>query len=115
MDPSLHQTPPHIPGGGAVGRITGPGARGLAAGACVVAGGGLGRRTDGTWHERLTADANQLTPIPDGVSDEAACALFAGAGNSTASLVPTRPAGLKAGDTVLAPGIGGSVGMCRAR
>ncbi|MFE9454928.1 zinc-binding alcohol dehydrogenase family protein [Streptomyces sp. NPDC006739] len=112
MDPSLHQTPPHIPGGGAVGRITDPGATGLAEGArVVVVGGGLGWRTDGTWREQLTADARQLIPIPDGVSDEAACALFAGAGYSTAYLVLTRLAGLKAGGTVLAPAIGGSVGM----
>ncbi|WP_186779079.1 hypothetical protein [Streptomyces salinarius] len=41
----------------------------------------------------------------------AACALVAGAGYSTAYLVLTRMAGLKAGRTVLAPGIGGSVGM----
>ncbi|MGW1169361.1 quinone oxidoreductase family protein [Streptomyces sp. NPDC002550] len=112
MDPSLHQTPPHIPGGGAVGRITNPGTTALAEGArVVVGGGGLGWRTDGTWREQLTADAHQLIPIPDGVSDEAACALFAGAGYSTAYLVLTRLAGLKAGGTVLAPGIGGSVGM----
>lgn len=40
-----------------------------------------------------------------------ACALVAGAGYSTAYLVLTRMAGLKAGRTVRAPGIEGSVGM----
>ncbi|MFJ9669933.1 GNAT family N-acetyltransferase [Streptomyces sp. NPDC101221] len=111
MDTSLHRAPPLIPGGG-VGRITDPGATGLAEGTrVVVGGGGLGWRTDGTWREQLTAEAPQLIPIPDGVGDEAACALFAGAGYSTAYLVLTRVAGLKAGHTVLAPGIGGSVGM----
>ncbi|MFE0790345.1 zinc-binding alcohol dehydrogenase family protein [Streptomyces mutabilis] len=112
MDPALHRRPPHIPGGGAVGRITDPGTTGLAEGArVVVGGGGLGWSADGTWREQLTADASQLIPIPDGVSDEAACALFAGAGYSTAYLVLTRLAGQKADGTVLAPGIGGSVGM----
>ncbi|MCC8340410.1 zinc-binding dehydrogenase [Streptomyces sp. R1] len=112
MDTSLHRAPPLIPGGGGVGRITDPGATGLAEGTrVVVGGGGLGWRTDGTWREQLIAETEQLIPIPDSVSDEAACALFAGAGYSTAYLVLTRVAGLKAGHTVLAPGIGGSVGM----
>jgi NADPH:quinone reductase-like Zn-dependent oxidoreductase len=112
MDASLHRPPPHIPGGGGVGRVTEPGVTGLGEGTrVVVGGGGLGWRTDGTWREQLAADADQLMPLPDGVSDEAACALFAGAGYSTAYLVLTRVAEVSPGCTVLAPGIGGSVGM----
>ncbi|MFI1759985.1 zinc-binding alcohol dehydrogenase family protein [Streptomyces sp. NPDC020571] len=112
MDASLHRAPPLVPGGGGVGRIADPGATGLTEGTrVVVGGGGLGWGTDGTWREQLTANADQLIPVPDGVTDEAACALFAGAGYSTAYLVLTRVAEVSAGCTVLAPGIGGSVGM----
>ncbi|MFD5300852.1 zinc-binding alcohol dehydrogenase family protein [Streptomyces mutabilis] len=112
MDASLHRAPPLVPGGGGVGRIVDPGATGLTEGTrVVVGGGGLGWCTDGTWREQLTANADQLIRVPDGVTDEAACALFAGAGYSTAYLVLTRVAGVRAGCSVLAPGIGGSVGM----
>lgn len=101
---------PLIPGGG-VGRVTDLGTTGLAEGTRVVAGGGLGWDTDGAWRGQLTADAEQLMSVPDGVSDEAACALLAGAGYGTTYPVPTRVAGLKAGCAVLAPGVGVSADM----
>ncbi|MCP2259193.1 NADPH2:quinone reductase [Streptoalloteichus tenebrarius] len=112
MSPSLHQAPPLVPGGGGVGVVVDPGTTGLAEGGrVVVGGGGLGWTTDGTWREHLAADAAQLLPVPDGVSDEAACALFAGAGFSTAYLVLTHLLDFRPGLSVLAPGVGGAVGM----
>ncbi|WP_331742072.1 zinc-binding alcohol dehydrogenase family protein [Kitasatospora sp. NBC_00085] len=116
MAASLHKSPPLVPGGGAVGTVVDPGGTGLAEGTrVVVAGGGLGWLVDGTWREQLTADAAQLMPIPDGVGDEAACALFAGAGFSAAYLVLTQLIDFAPGHTVLAPGVGGSVGMGTAQ
>jgi NADPH:quinone reductase-like Zn-dependent oxidoreductase len=77
----------------------------------VISGGGYGTRLDGTWQEYLVAPANLLMPIPENVSDLDVAAMTAGAGYLTAYLALRELAGFTPGQRVLAPGIGGAVGM----
>lgn len=77
----------------------------------IVAGGGFGRTMDGTWREFMAAPTGFLSPVPDHVSDDIAAAFVAGAGYLTGYLALTEFAKFKPGQTVLAPGIGGAVGM----
>ena len=77
----------------------------------TVAGGGFGRSLDGTWREFMTAPADFLSIVPDDVSDDIASAFVAGAGYLTGYLALTEFAKFKPGQIVLAPGIGGAVGM----
>jgi len=76
-----------------------------------VTGRGLGLVADGTWREFVTAPATALSKAPANVDDDAAAAFLAGAGYITGYLSLTEFAGFKPGQTVLAPGIGGAVGM----
>jgi NADPH:quinone reductase len=103
---------PMIPGGGGVGEVVDPGGTSLPVGArVVVSGGGYGLTADGTWREYITAAAEHLIAIPDGISDEDVAGVSTGAGYLTAYLALTELVPLDAGQIVLAPGIGGSVGM----
>ena len=77
----------------------------------LVAGRGFGLVADGTWREFVTAPAAALSKAPANVDDDAAAAFLAGAGYITGYLSLTEFAGFKPGQTVLAPGIGGAVGM----
>jgi NADPH:quinone reductase-like Zn-dependent oxidoreductase len=76
-----------------------------------VRGPGFGLIADGTWREFVAAPAASLSHVPDGVDDDHAAAYLAGAGYLTGYLALTELAGFKPGQSVLAPGIGGAVGM----
>ena len=76
-----------------------------------VRGPGFGIMTDGTWRELVAAPAAGLSLIPDGIDDDQAAAYLAGAGYLTGYLALTELAKFRPGQTVLAPGIGGAVGM----
>ena len=76
-----------------------------------VRGPGFGIMADGTWREFVAAPAGGLSHIPDGVDDDQAAAYLAGAGYLTGYLALTEFAKFKPGQTVLAPAIGGAVGM----
>jgi NADPH2:quinone reductase len=103
---------PVIPGFGGVGVLVTPGDSPIAAGARVaLSGGRYGLGVDGTWAELVAVDPQHLVPIPDGVDDTAAAALITGAGYSTALLALTELVDFRAGQTVLAPGVGGAVGQ----
>lgn len=103
---------PIRPGGFGVGVLDDPGAASLPAGSRVaLSGGRYGISVHGTWAEYVAVDPQHLVPIPDGVDDTAAAALTAGTGHLTAYLALTQLAGLQPGQTVLAPGVGGSVGQ----
>jgi NADPH:quinone reductase-like Zn-dependent oxidoreductase len=76
-----------------------------------VTGKGFGLVADGTWREFVAAPAAGLTRVPANIDDDHAAAFLAGAGYLTGYLALTEFAHFKAGQTVLAPGIGGAVGM----
>lgn len=76
-----------------------------------VTGRGFGLVADGTWREYVAAPAGGLAKVPDHVDDIHAAAFLAGAGYLTAYLVLTEFTRFKEGQTLLAPGIGGAVGM----
>jgi NADPH2:quinone reductase len=76
-----------------------------------VTGRGFGLLVDGTWRDFVAAPAAGLTHVPTHIDDEHAAAYLAGAGYITGYLVLTEFAAFKPGQTVLAPGIGGAVGM----
>ncbi|MBH1936199.1 zinc-binding alcohol dehydrogenase family protein [Streptomyces sp. AV19] len=116
MAPHLCKPLPLIPGGAAVGVVVTPGPSGPAAGTRVLLGGqGRGVSLDGTWREYVTAPVETLVPLPAEVSDRSVAALVAAAGHNTAYLALTELIGLRPGMTVLAPGIGGAVGMGAAQ
>jgi NADPH:quinone reductase len=76
-----------------------------------VSGSGFGLVADGSWREFVAAPAAGLSRIPDGVDDDHAAAYLAGAGYLTGYLALTELAKFRPGQTVLAPAIGGAVGM----
>ncbi|MEI9995279.1 MAG: zinc-binding alcohol dehydrogenase family protein [Rhizomicrobium sp.] len=76
-----------------------------------VAAPGLGLMVDGTWREFVAAPAASLSLIPDRIDDDHAAAYLAGAGYLTGYLALTELAKFKPGQSVLAPAIGGAVGM----
>jgi NADPH:quinone reductase-like Zn-dependent oxidoreductase len=76
-----------------------------------VTGRGFGLVADGTWREYVAAPAAGLAKVPDHVDDAHAAAFLAGAGYLTAYLVLTEFTQFKEGQTILAPGVGGAVGM----
>ncbi|BDM74364.1 NADPH:quinone reductase (plasmid) [Streptomyces nigrescens] len=112
MSPSLCKPLPLVPGGAAVGVVVDAGASGLPEGTRVaINGAGRGLSTDGTWREYIAEYPGALVPLPDEVSDRQMAAMLAGAGYSTAYLALTELAGFRPGQSVLAPGVGGAVGM----
>ncbi|WP_067568215.1 quinone oxidoreductase family protein [Nocardia acidivorans] len=107
---SMHKPLPLVPGASAVGSVVHPGASDLRAGARVLlCAWGYGTKTDGTWREFAAVPATHLVPIPDGVTDDQAAGLVAGAGYLTAWLALTEVADLRPGQVVLAPGRYGAV------
>ena len=76
-----------------------------------VRGPGFGIIADGTWREFVAAPATALSHIPDSIDDDHAAAFLAGAGYLTGYLALTEFAKFKPGQTVLAPAVGGAVGM----
>jgi NADPH:quinone reductase len=76
-----------------------------------VTGPGFGIVADGVWQDQVAAPDAGLWPIPDAIDDDHAAAFLAGAGYLTAYLVLTEFVAFQLGQSVLAPGIGGAVGM----
>jgi NADPH:quinone reductase-like Zn-dependent oxidoreductase len=76
-----------------------------------VTGRGFGLVADGTWREFVAAAATGLSHVPTHIEDDVAAAFLAGAGYITGYLSLTKFAEFKPGQTMLAPGIGGAVGM----
>jgi NADPH2:quinone reductase len=72
---------------------------------------GFAITADGTWREFVGVPPTALSPIPDGIDDDHAAAYLAGWGYLTGYLALTELAKFKPGQTVLAPAIGGAVGM----
>jgi NADPH:quinone reductase len=76
-----------------------------------VTGLGFGIIADGVWRDLVAAPAAGLWSIPDNIDDDHAAAFLAGAGYLTGYLVLTEFVSFRPGQSVLAPGIGGAVGM----
>src|ERR1700761_8288277 len=76
-----------------------------------VTGPGFGIIADGVWRDLVAAPASGLWPIPNNIDDDHAAAFLAGAGYLTGYLVLTEFVSFRPGQSVLAPGIGGAVGM----
>ena len=89
------------------GVIEDAGGSGLAVGSRVMFTGPYGVRENGAWQEWLLARPEDLAFVPDAVDDAVAASLPVA--YLTAQITLTL-AGFKPGMTVLAPGIGGSVG-----
>jgi NADPH:quinone reductase len=106
------QNLPRIGGQMGAGVVVQPGSSGFKAGDRVfVTGPGFGIVADGVWRDLVAAPAAGLWPIPDQMDDEHAAAFLAGAGYLTGYLVLSEFASFQPGQSVLAPGIGGAVGM----
>src|ERR1700730_17292435 len=98
---------PLVRGNEGAGVIEDAGDSGLAVGRRVMFTGPYGVRENGAWQEWLVAKPENLAFVPDAIDDVVAASLPAA--YLTAQITLTL-AGFKPGKTVLAPGIGGSVG-----
>ena len=98
---------PLVLGNEGAGVVEDAGASGLAAGNRVMFTGPYGVSENGAWQEWLLARPGDLVLVPDAVEDMVAASLPVA--YLTAQITLTL-AGFKPGMTVLAPGIGGSVG-----
>lgn len=106
------QNLPRIGGQTGVGVVVETKSEALAVGDRVfVRGPGFGLVADGTWREFVAAPAADLLRVPDDLDDDHAAAYLAGAGYLTGYLALTELARFKPGQSVLAPGVGGAVGM----
>src|SRR6266702_7610132 len=110
-------TAPLVLGNEGAGVIEDAGDSGLAVGSRVMFTGPYGVRENGAWQEWLLARPEDLALVPDAIDDVVAASLPVA--YLTAQITLTL-AGFKPGMTVLAPGIGGSVGnatyqLARAR
>src|SRR5260221_2268300 len=99
--------PPLVLGNEGAGVIEDAGDSGLAVGSRVMFTGTYGVRENGAWQEWLLARPEDLAFVPDAIDDVVAASLPVA--YLTAQITLTL-AGFKPGMTVLAPGIGGSVG-----
>src|SRR5437879_4119416 len=98
---------PLVLGNEGAGVIEDAGDSGLAVGSRVMFTGPYGVRENGAWQEWLLARPEDLALVPDAIDDVVAASLPVA--YLTAQITLTF-AGFKPGKTVLAPGIGGSVG-----
>src|ERR1700675_4448447 len=98
---------PLVLGNEGAGVIEDAGKSGLAVGSRVMFTGPYGVGENGAWQEWLLARPEHLGIVPDAIDDVAAASVPAA--YLTAQVTLTL-AGFKPGMTVLAPGIGGSVG-----
>ena len=98
---------PLVLGNEGAGVIEDAGDSGLAVGSRVMFTGTYGVRENGAWQEWLLARPEDLALVPDAIEDIVAASLPVA--YLTAQITLTL-AGFKPGKTVLAPGIGGSVG-----
>ncbi|MGX7000343.1 quinone oxidoreductase family protein [Caballeronia sp. KNU42] len=100
-------TAPLVLGNEGVGVIEDAGDSGLAAGSRVMFTGPYGVGENGTWQQWLLVRPEHLALVPDAIGDVVAASLPVA--YLTAQITLTQ-AGFAPGKTVLAPGIGGSVG-----
>jgi NADPH:quinone reductase len=98
---------PLVLGNEGAGVIADAGESGLAVGSRVMFTGPYGVRESGAWQEWLPARPEDLALVPDAIDDVVAASLPVA--YLTAQITLTQ-AGFKPGMSVLAPGIGGSVG-----
>ncbi|HLZ82431.1 MAG TPA: zinc-binding alcohol dehydrogenase family protein [Caulobacteraceae bacterium] len=98
---------PLVLGNEGAGVIEDAGASGLAVGSRVVFTGPYGVAESGAWQDWLLVRPEHLALVPDGIDDVVAASLPAA---YLTAQVTLTVAGFKPGMTVLAPGIGGSVG-----
>jgi NADPH:quinone reductase-like Zn-dependent oxidoreductase len=98
---------PLVLGNEGAGVIEDAGDTGLEAGSRVMFTGPYGVREAGTWQDWLLVRPEHLTLVPDEIEDVVAAALPVA---YLTGQVALALAGFKQGMTVLAPGIGGSVG-----
>ncbi len=98
---------PMVLGNEGAGVIEDAGNSGLAAGSRVMFTGPYGVGEPGAWQDYLLVNPEHLTLVPDAIEDVVAASLPVA--YLTAQVTLTL-AGFKPGMTVLAPGIGGSVG-----
>jgi NADPH:quinone reductase len=98
---------PLVLGNEGAGVIEDAGDSGLAVGSRVMFTGPYGVGENGTWQERLLVRPEHLALVPDEIDDVVAASIPVA--YLTAQVTLTL-AGFKPGMTVLAPGIGGSVG-----
>src|SRR6267142_2888526 len=99
--------PPLVLGNEGAGVVEEGGGRDFPAGSRVMFFGAYGAFEDGTYSEWVAVRKKDLCPIPDGVDDVSAAGIPVA--YLTAQVALTR-AGFRAGKTVLAPAIGGSIG-----
>ena len=99
--------PPLVLGNEGAGVIEDAGESGLAVGSRVMFTGPYGVAENGAWQERLLVKPEHLALVPDAIDDIVAASLPVAylTAQVTLTLSEFRP-----GKTVLAPGIGGSVG-----
>src|SRR6202048_3654344 len=100
-------TAPLVLGNEGAGVIEDAGDSGLAVGRRVMFTGPYGVRENGAWQEWLLVRPEHLALVPDAIDDVVAASLPVA--YLTAQITLTQ-AGFAPGKTVLAPGIGGSVG-----
>src|SRR5579859_3353003 len=98
---------PLVLGNEGAGIVEDAGASGLAVGSRVMFTGPYGVGENGAWQEWLLVKPEHLALVPDAIDDVVAASLPVA--YLTAQITLTQ-AGFKPGMTVLAPGIGGSVG-----
>src|SRR5258707_6369423 len=98
---------PLVLGNGGAGVVEDAGDSGLAVGSRVMFTGPYGARENGAWQEWLLARPEHLALVPDAIGDVVAASLPVAylTAQTTLTLAEFKP-----GKTVLAPGIGGSVG-----
>jgi NADPH:quinone reductase len=98
---------PLVLGNEGAGVVEDAGDSGLAVGSRVMFTGPYGARENGAWQEWLLARPEHLAFVPDAIGDVVAASLPVAylTAQTTLTLVEFKP-----GKTVLAPGIGGSVG-----
>jgi NADPH:quinone reductase-like Zn-dependent oxidoreductase len=99
--------PPLVLGNEGVGVVEDAGNSGFAVGSRVMFTGPYGVRENGAWQEWLLARPEHLALVPEAIDDVVAASVPVA--YLTAQTTLTL-AGFKPGKTVLAPGIGGSVG-----
>src|SRR6202453_4799128 len=101
------QKPPLVLGNEGAGVVEMGGGTDFASGSRVMFFGAYGAFEDGTWREWVAVRKEDLCLIPDNIDDVSAAGIPVA--YLTAQVALTR-AGFRAGKTVFAPAIGGSIG-----
>ncbi len=112
LPPAKHKPLPLVPGGPATGVVVDAGDSDLPVGArVIVEGNGHGIVLDGSWREQMAVKSSWVQEIPTGVDETELLAMKSGAGYLSGYLALRHSTNFTAGQSVLAPGIGGAVGM----